>query len=177
MKAIIAIIMLSLMCVSAAAGEESDKTEVLKLSDAKLLELEGLPVGISVNHSPDPVLATWHGREEWKCKWTYATTVSSLAESVKVDEFGMFTWDCGRWYFVNFTKKPFTSGDFAEWYSCLGAELISGTKFTDSSNWSASCSLKAGKSRWYFIGTDRNGNRVKGEATVELAAQFEDSAE
>ena len=86
----------------------------------------------------------------------------------------MFYWFGERWLFGNYTEDPFSRQDFEKWYTCPDAILTSGSNFTDSSNWSASSCLSPGKSRWYFIGTDSNGVRVKGEGVVELVGEFEE---
>ena len=177
MKTVIAVFALCILCLATGAEGQSCKVESMVLSDAKLSELASLPVGLSVSHSPEVALATWNGNEELKCKWSYKTTVASLAEDVTVEEFGCFSWNGTRWVFRNVTGAPFTPKDFSEWYNCPGAKLTAGDKFHDPSNWTATCSLQAGKSRWYFIGKDSSGNRVKGEATVKLAAEYSDSTQ
>ncbi len=172
MRTIIAVLLIGAMCATAAATEEEDNVEQLKVTTQKLVELESLPVGIRVAHTQSPILATWDGSKELKCKWTYETTVSSIDRTITVEEFGMFYWFGERWLFGNYTEDPFSRQDFEKWYTCPDAMLTSGSSFTDPSNWSASSCLSPGKSRWYFIGTDSNGVRVKGEGIVELVGEF-----
>jgi hypothetical protein len=91
-----------------------------------------------------------------------------------VQEFGSFAWHDGKWVFSNFTGKVFSGQDFADWYSCPEGRLLPGSEATDPSNWSGGIEqLQAGKMRWFFIGTDDSGRRVKGEAVVELLAEVE----
>jgi hypothetical protein len=148
-----------------------------ELSEAKLLELESLPLGIAVTHDSESALATWDGRQNPPIKWYYTTEVSSLSESVTITEFGSFAWYEDQWVFNNVTGKPFTQLDFEKWYSCPGGQLVGEQAFADHSNWSSGCRLAAGKARWYFIGVNELGERVKGEAIIELAADFVAPAE
>jgi len=177
MKALFAIFVVSLICVNAIAGDEQDQLEVLRFTDNKLAELDALPDGLSVTHSPNPVSATWDANQELRCKWTYKTTVRPMTKEVTIQEFGMFAWDGERWVFSNITKKPFSRQDFENWYSCPEGVLPVDLLFADPSNWSATSCMRPGKSRWYFIGTDSAGRRVKGEGTVELEAKFKDAGE
>ena len=143
-----------------------------ELSAKKLKELQSLPVGIGVIHQPVTVVPVWNSVANWQYKWEFSTSVIPLKESIKVQEFGSFTWSGSRWYFSDFTGSPFTSKDFASWYSCPGAKLNVGSLATDPDNWSASSFLAEGKTLWYFIGTNEKGVRVKGEAVVILSGEL-----
>jgi hypothetical protein len=132
-------------------------------------ELDKLPEGIKVVHEPKTALATLTGKSERRLKytWWYKTTVS--ATDVTIVEFGGFTWRDGKWV----SGKPFTAEEFAEWYKCPKAALQKGESYADPTNWSTDADLKTGKTRWYFIGVDAKGNRVKGEAVIELKAEID----
>ena len=143
------------------------KLSAADISTSKLDELAKLPFGLKVVHTPDKVRAEAGGPSGRAYTWTYKTSVTSTNGSVVVKEFGSFVWHNGKWVFANFTGKPFTSGDFADWYSCPGAKLLEGQEVSDSSNWSGGDVLRGGKMKWYFIGTTSDGRTVKGEAVVE----------
>ena len=143
-----------------AANEEEELHPILK-------QLESLPDGIVVTHSPNPSKAKLGGRSGYKYTWLYATNVTAQTSNVVIEEFGSFTWHKGQWVFVNFTKNPFSASDFADWYVCPNAKLTKGNTYTDNSNWTGSDVLEAGKMKWYFVGRNERGERVKGEAIIE----------
>ena len=142
--------------------------------DPKLKELASLPVGLEVTHTPNPVRAQHGGRSGLKYTWLYKTTVRTTRSSVTINEFGAFFWDDGQWVFGNHMGKPFTSVDFADWYSCPNATVMVDQEVSDPSNWVGSDILRKTKAKWYFIGTDENGNRVKGEAVIEELAEIDE---
>ena len=138
------------------------------LTTNKLDELAKLPFGLKVVQTPEKVLAVHDGRSGHAFTWLYKTSVTATNGSVVIKEFGSFVWQNGKWVFSNFTRKPFTSEDFADWYSCPGATLVEGREFFDGSNWTGGDTLREGKMLWYFIGVTTDGRRVKGEAVVEI---------
>src|SRR5262249_49343253 len=117
-------------------------------------ELDKLPVGLKVVHDPNPALATEAGSDEGRSKyrWWFKTTVTWTGTDVKVVEFGGYAWRDGKWVFASFSGKPFSSKDFAEWYSCPDALIKGGKAYADPTNWAGASELIAGKSRWYYIG-------------------------
>ncbi len=139
--------------------------------DAIDRELAMLDVGIRVTHSPNPVKAQAGGRSGHRYTWLYTTTVQSSAGPLTLEEFGSFVWHGGRWVFSNYTGRPFTSSDFAEWYSCPGARMDAGKAYSDPSNWGGAAVLRHVRMRWYFIARDAEGRRIKGEAIVEQVAE------
>jgi hypothetical protein len=146
--------------------------DIQGLASAKIRELEALPLGISVVHNPASVKATHDPIGSWPYKWTYVTTVSSLAGVIEIEEFGMLGWNGKTWMFSNYTGAPFTSSDFASWYTCPNGLLRTGTVFVDPKNWSANRDLKDHVALWYFIGVDSSGKRVKGQAIVHQMGQL-----
>ena len=138
------------------------------LTTNKLDELAKLPSGLKVFHTPEKVLAIHDGRSGRAFTWLYKTSVVSTNGAVVVKEFGSFVWHNDKWVFSNYTGKPFTSDDFADWYSCPKATLTEGNVFSDGSNWTGGDKLSEGKMLWYFIGVTTDGRRVKGQAVVEI---------
>jgi hypothetical protein len=92
---------------------------------------------------------------------------------VKVTEFGAYVLVGRKWTFSTYTGKPFSGKDFADWYSCPDAMVRTGKEYSDPDNWTASAVLIAGKTRWYYIGVDRKGRRVKGEAISEEKGEID----
>lgn len=154
-------------------------TPLLRTDEPKpitLEELDKLPVGIKVTHEPKVALATLTGKSDRRQKytWWYKTTVSATDGDITITEFGAFAWHDGKWVpGTTFTGKPYTTAEFAEWYKCPKAALKKGESFSDPTNWSTAPELRAGKSRWYFVGVDAKGKRVKGEAVVEEKAEID----
>jgi hypothetical protein len=138
--------------------------------------LDKLPVGIKVVHEPKTALATLTGKSERRSKytWWYKTTVSAIDGDVTIVEFGGFAWHDKKWVpGGSFTGKPFTGEEFAEWYKCPKAVLKKGESYADPTNWSSAPELRAGKTRWYFLGVDGKGKRVKGEAVIEEKGEID----
>jgi hypothetical protein len=138
-------------------------------------ELDKLPVGLKVVHDPNPARATRTGRSTHRGKytWWFKTTVTSTGGDVKVIEFGGFSWQDGKWVLANFNGRPFSSTEFAEWYSCPGALIKKGQSYADPTNWASANELTACKGRAYYIGIDSKGRRVKGEAIIEQKGEVD----
>ncbi|MCI0741528.1 MAG: hypothetical protein L0Y72_21040 [Gemmataceae bacterium] len=140
-------------------------------------EFDKLPEGIKVVHEPKTALATLTGKSERRGKytWWYKTTVSATNGDVTIVEFGGFLWKDGKW--VNdgrtLTGKPYAAAEFADWYKCPKALLKKGESYSDSTNWSSDAELRAWKTRWYFVGIDAKGKKVKGEAVIDLKAEID----
>jgi hypothetical protein len=139
-------------------------------------EFEKLPKGIKVVHDPKTALATLTGKSERRAKytWWYKTTVSAIESDVTIVEFGAHVWIDGKWaHGRTFTGKPYSAKEFEEWYKCPKAMLKKGKSYSDPTNWSSGPALEAGKMRWYFVGVDAKGRRVKGEAVIENKAEID----
>jgi hypothetical protein len=155
-----------------------DSGSVRKADDEKFIaleELDKLPKGITVTHEPEAALATLSGPSErpFKYTWWYKTTVSAIDAQVTIVQFGGFKWVDGKWLANSITGQSYTNEDFANFYKCPRGLLKPGEKYTDPTNWTKDKELLGGKTRWYFIGVDSNGKRVKGEAVIELKAEIE----
>jgi len=140
--------------------------------NAKLRMLASLPIGIKITHFPNPARARLGGRSGFNFTWPYSTSVQTIGGSVKIEEFGAFAWEKGQWVFSNFTGKPYSAVDFADWYSCPNATLLPGRVCSDAHNWSGRRALELGKTMWYFIAVNAKGKRVKGEAVIQHLPAF-----
>jgi len=139
--------------------------------EAKARELEALPEGLEVTHSPVEVQARWDAARQEYC-WDFATTVRALREPVTVDEFGGLSKVGGRWV----SGRTFDPRDFADWYDCPEALVSPDIPCSDPKNWVRSKKLRTSVSRWYYIGHRPDGTRVKGEALVRLVRPGEPQA-
>jgi hypothetical protein len=147
---------------------------IAELTAPSIEELEKLPVGLKITHSPNPGQATETPRHKsGKYTWFFKTTVRATDSDVKLTQFGAFSEVGGKWVFGNFTSKPFTPKDFAEWYSCTNAELKKAKDYADPSDWGASNALQVTKWRSYYLGTDSKGQLVKGEAIFESKSEID----
>jgi hypothetical protein len=139
-------------------------------------ELDKLPTGLKITHKPSPALATLTGKSDRRAKytWWYKTTVTATDDDVTIEQFGGFVLVDGKW--VDPTAgvhPPYTAKELAEWYKCDGATISKGKPAVDPTNWSSFPELIAVKHRWFFIGVDAKGRRVKGEAIIELKPEID----
>ena len=174
MKAVLLTILMATVLAAPVLSQQADNSALIAKSDSILKDLASLPAGIEVSHFPSPVYARYDSTAQWKYNWTYKTTVRPMASEITVTEFGMFTMQEGRWVLGNYTGAPFTRKDFAKWYRCADAKLEPGSSYSDPSNWTAAGCLRQGMSRWYFIGTDSDGKRFRGEAVIEQVARVQE---
>jgi hypothetical protein len=156
-----------LVVVSAAGVAQAGQNPLGPFeTDLKVNEIASLPQGLTVVHSP----ITDEDRTDGPTgtKWTHSTTVTSTVGPVTIVEFGCL-YDTGdRWVLATVSKAPYTSANFAQWYGCPSAELQSGVSYSDASNFTMGSGSPGRVTKWYFIGVDAQGNRVKGEAEVAL---------
>jgi hypothetical protein len=131
-----------------------------------------IPAGIEVIHTPDKVSAIEGGRSGHRFTWLHKTSVRSTVGDLTVVEFGAFVDLRGKWEFSTYTGKPFTTADFADWYSCPNAKLIDSQNFTDPQNWTGADALHESSGLWYYIGEDSSGKRFRGVARVDTLAQI-----
>ena len=140
-----------------------------------LQELEALPVGLTVVHTPARVANPGGPNARgWKYTWSFKTEVSAVGGPVTIDRFGILAWDGSHWLLPE-DQSQYNSGvlgqrEFVEWYRCPDARVSQGSPAVDPENWAGSHTLLSFKQKWFYIGTDDRGRRCKGEAVVELAA-------
>jgi hypothetical protein len=130
-------------------------------------DLDSIPTGLNVTYSPPLVEAQQGGRSGYRYTWSYSTSVSATGAPVTIEEFGALGWVNGEWVFRDQERKTFSPKMFAEQYDCSKAKVLSGKTYTCKDNWSGADKLRPYRCKWYFIGTDERGRRVKGEAIIE----------
>ena len=158
-----------LLCTSAGLALEEQETAVPIEAGDKFGELESIPEGIAVSHTPDPVRYTLYTPTISGVQWQHSTTVSSMGGPVTIVEFGYFVERNGQWE-LSYT---YTSSDFAERYDSPKSELLPGKTYTDTRNQSAIDCVPEQMVKWYFIGLDAAGKRVKGEADLMLLTELD----
>jgi hypothetical protein len=132
-----------------------------------LEEIRRLPEGLRVTHSPNPVVAVMSRDKDQPFAWEYSTKVEAPHTELNIVEFGAFNLSNGSWRFSNTGGQPFSTQQFAEWYSCTDGILKPGEPATDPNNWSRSKVLRSSRGIWYYIGKDAAGKLFRGEAEIE----------
>ncbi|WP_425398083.1 hypothetical protein [Aeoliella sp.] len=147
-----------------------------------LEELETLPIGLQVTHTPTQVggpTGPNHDPTAWKYKWVFKTEVAALDRPITIEQFGILAWD-GKCWILPPNQRRYNcgildQGTFAEWYSCPDGEIAPGTAAVDPQNWAGSDELADFQQKWFFVGVDSSGKKYKGEAIVRFAADNNDS--
>lgn len=150
-----------------------------------LKELDKLPVGIKVVHTPAKLKASRNDGtkanidQKWTYEWSYKTTVSAMDKDtpLTIVGFGSCEWVDEKWA-IPANRDEYDvieggTGEFAEWYTCPMGKLEPGKEYTDPQNWSGSKKLRAFKQKWFYVGEDKDGKRYKGEAEVELLGELD----
>jgi len=138
-----------------------------------LKEIIRIPIGIKVTMVPESVKAVKGGRSGCKFTWNYVTQVETMGKEIIIYEFGAFVWKGDHWLFSTINNRPFKLKEFEEWYDCEDGKLRPGEVYTDLSNYSGNDYLIEKKSRWYFLGSDMDGNSFRGEAIVTCESKLE----
>lgn len=123
-------------------------------------KLRSLPVGILVQHHPNPVFAV---REGDGVVWRHDTTVQSLVGDLTLVEYGAYLHSVQGWR-LRVALKPDL---FARVYRCPGARLRKGRVYTDLDNSRHGDRPIPGDALWYFLAKDAKGTVYKGTALVE----------
>jgi hypothetical protein len=139
-------------------------------SEVKLTELASLPQGLTVTHTPDSVTTSFSGPSG--VQWAHSTTVSSTVGPVTIVEYGFLLERNGRWTDETGIRSKYTANDFAENFGSPDAKLLPGKSYTNEWNRSMSDNMPEQVGKWYFIGLDSKGNRVKGEANIKLVGDM-----
>jgi hypothetical protein len=173
------VVLASVLVLITSAGLALADQEIAESTDAseKLRELESMPVGIAVSHTPSPVRYTLNPSNVSGVEWQFSTTVSAMVGPVTIVEFGYFVERNEQWTF-NYEKglpQSFSYSDFTSEFDCPNALMVPGKSYTNPENRSAIDCVPEQHVKWYFIGIDADGNRVKGEAGLKLITELDPS--
>ncbi|MFT5098619.1 MAG: hypothetical protein ACI9HY_000728 [Planctomycetaceae bacterium] len=173
------VVLASTLILFASAGLALADQEIAVSTDAseKLRELESMPVGIAVSHTPSLVRYTLNPSNVSGVEWQFSTTVSAMAGPVTIVEFGYFVERNEQWELNYENELPlfFSSNDFASEFDCPNALMMPGKSYTNPENQSAIDCVPEQLVKWYFIGIDAEGNRAKGEAGIKLITELDPS--
>jgi len=173
------VVLASTLILFASAGLALADQEIAVSTDAseKLRELESMPMGIAVSHTPNLARYTFNPSNVSGVEWQFSTTVSAMAGPVTISEFGYFVERNEQWELNYEDELPlsFSSSDFANEFDCPNALMVPGKSYTNPENRSAIDCVPEQLVKWYFIGIDADGKRVKGEAGVKLITELDPS--
>jgi len=173
------VVLASALILFASAGLALADQEIAEPTDAreKLTELESMPMGIAVSHTPSLVRYTLNPSNVSGVEWQFSTTVSAMAGPVTIVEFGYFVERNEQWelHYENERPLSFSAGDFASEFDCPASLMVPGKSYTNPENQSAIDCVPEQLVKWYFIGIDADGSRVKGEADIKLITELDPS--
>ena len=165
MKYILHVLILGICSFAGLSQAEQDALGPHE-SEVKLAELASLPQGLTVTHTPDPVTSSIFGPSG--VQWAHSTTVSSTVGPVTIIEYGFLLERNGRWTDETWIRSKYSASEFAKNFECPESKILPGKSYTNEWNRSGSDNLLEQFGKWYFIGLDSQGNRVKGEADIKL---------
>jgi len=154
----------------------SSSTPALREDDTSskvLAELESLPIGLEVVHTPGSVGSPkGPNQEDWPYRWRFRTELRAIDRPITITRFGILAWDGSKW-FLPPDQRQYNAGildqaTFTEWYRCTDATIQPGQPAVDPENWAGSYARAPFRQKWFFIGEDTQGQRLKGEGVVDL---------
>lgn len=122
-------------------------------------KLEGIRQAIEVIHFPkinDPV------KIDDKYYWKHITSIVSKEDDLKIVEFGAYLYYNDQWNL----RRSYPLKELDKYFGTKKQELEQGQPYTWPQNWRVDNSLFGGWALWYFIGENKEGERVFGYATI-----------
>ncbi len=131
--------------------------------------LRGVPVGLSLVHTPGLVVPQPDSSQPGTFAWKHSTTVRAEVADLQVVACGSFIWyDASGWH-ANLHETP---AEFAQLFDCPGGRLRKGQAYTFRRNYryAPASQLYGGDALWYVLAQDAQGRLYKGWAVVETEA-------
>jgi hypothetical protein len=169
MKILLSTVILGVVCLAGTSFISVDtmaETHGPHTYEINLSDLDLLPIGLSVSHSPEEVKPSLFGPTG--SQYTHQTSVASTVGPVTIVEYGYLVERDGHWTHAQGMEEKFSAAEFAKFFNCPEARLEAGRTYTDEWNSSVINNRPEQLGKWYFIGVDAQGNRVKGEADIKL---------
>jgi hypothetical protein len=140
-----------------------------------LAEIDALPVGLEVIHTPARVSKRVDAGGGWPYRWTFQTEVRAVERPLTITRFAIVAWDGEAWVLPS-DQRRYNCGlldqkTFSEWYNCPDARIEPGKPAIDAGNWAGSRALAPFKQKWVFIGVAADGKEYKGEGVVEFVVE------
>ncbi len=159
--------------LNGCSGVSDSSRSTSSPGSAVLTELESLPVGLEVIHSPTRVrYPVGPDSQVWPYRWYFRTEVRAIDRPLTIVKFGIIAWDGTQWILPS-NNRRYNAGildqtKFKEWYACPSARIDPGKPAIDPENWAGNYTRTSFRQKWFFIADDDQGKRYKGEAVVEL---------
>jgi hypothetical protein len=163
------------------------RREIRKRSLMKriLAEIESLPVGIAVRHSPvRPKAVRNPSPKQWlpKYLWDYRTSVEAIDRPLRLFAVGRYVVSGAGWvpHSLLGRERPtfdvfYGPSECSMWSGLSAAEMLPGQEVIQTRSCSHGDELKPFIERWVFVGIDESGQRFKGVGDLELLGELEDS--
>jgi hypothetical protein len=141
------------------SGVTGSSTSSSRAGSALLAELETLPVGLEVVHSPESVRSpVGPDPNGWPYRWLFQTEVRAISRLLTIVQFGICAWD-GKEWILPATNRRYNAGildkkAFMEWYACPSGRIEPGKPAIDRQNWAGSYTRTSFRQKWFFIGED-----------------------
>jgi hypothetical protein len=145
---------------------------------ATVEELDSLPVGIDVTLTAYSVRATDNGpesKEGERYVWSYRPTVQAKAGKLTVVDYGVCSWQDGRWVLAeedHYDDASQAAGEFEDDFPCPNGRLTPGQSYAGVQDY-YSDALEPVRLKWFVVARDESGNLWKGEAELDLLAELE----
>lgn len=133
-------------------------------------ELRGLPVGLTLRHSPGVVYPEPNPAVPGGYVWKHSTTVRAEDADLEIVSCGSYIWYSAAGWQTNLHETP---AEFADLFHCPGGKLQRGVAYTFARNYRYAASaqqLYGGDALWFIIAKDPQGRLYKGYSLIETEA-------
>ncbi|MDG1260610.1 MAG: hypothetical protein P8O05_02525 [Flavobacteriales bacterium] len=131
-------------------------------------KLAGLENTLVVNHFPLVVHPFQDKKDTAVYHWKHTTSVLSLEDDVIITEFGAYIFYSDKWN----ERVIYGPKDMDKIFKTKKATLTKGQPYTFKDNWRTGSIVFGGWAMWYFMGIDKEGNKVVGWGVLETTDQI-----
>lgn len=157
---------------------EVDREEQPSDIPLTISDIEAMPKGFDVSHSPHEVAAIETGDPDRPYRWEHKETVIPLIDDLTVREFGYVVVVNGEPRLVSFAwdRKPYDRADFAKFFACEDGPLQKGKSYSRT-DWTENESLEKSEMTPYFVGVDGVGKLYSGYSKMTKLPQLKPNGE
>lgn len=140
--------------------------------------IETMPKGFDVVHSPRDVGAIETGNPESPYRWEHEEAVTPLVDNLTIQEFGYIVVVNGERRLISFAwdRKPYDRSDFAIFFGCEERPLKKGKRYIRT-DWTENESLEKSEMTSYFVGEDEAGKLYSGYSKVTKLPELKATGE